>query len=74
MNRTYSDFEVLGKRTTPFTDEELEELLIDCENSSKLGDCEGRHSIADELLCLQLHLLGFEKSVKAFNKIGKWYA
>jgi hypothetical protein len=41
---------------------------------SENGDAEDRHGAADALMEDQLRALGFEKGVKVFKKMEKWYA
>jgi hypothetical protein len=38
------------------------------------GDFEGDHSNADDILRSILIELGFDKTVDAYNAVGKWYA
>ena len=38
------------------------------------ADEETAHSLADDLLCILLESLGYEKTVEEYNKIEKWYA
>jgi len=48
-----------------------EEYIIEMK---KLSGGEGDHIDADNLLCEFLEDLGYTELVKAFEKIGKWYA
>lgn len=38
------------------------------------GDQECDHSKADDILCDLLRILGYEKTVAAWDQVDKWYA
>lgn len=50
----------------------LEQMMAEVERSH--SDEEIAHTCADEILCDLLKELGYERLVKAFNNVWKWYA
>ena len=53
------------------TPEEFKKEMLEI---SKLGDLEGSHKIADNLLCKILKEFGYKEGVEIFEKMTKWYA
>ena len=50
----------------------LEQMMAEVERSRT--DEESAHYVADGLLCDLLTELGYERLVKAFNDVRKWYS
>ena len=38
------------------------------------NDAEGRHAMADELMCELLEALGYEEGIEIFDDMEKWYS
>jgi len=54
---------------------ELDEQFAQRIKAEAMSGCnEGDHARADELLCEILRLLGFDRTVDAWERVGKWYA
>lgn len=54
---------------TPMTPDEFAERM-----AAVPGDPEEGHMEADNLMCELLRQLGYEKGVKIYESLGKWYA
>lgn len=53
------------------TEREFAARMLQC----SLGmDTEGKHVVADRLMCEVLRALGYEKGVKIFEAMPKWYS
>lgn len=55
----------------PVKDAAIAQKITD---TAMTGDYEMDHRTADELLCELLVSIGCEKSVEAWEKVGKWYS
>lgn len=55
-------------------EEKLISILEQMKVLSDSGDPESGHSIADQLLCDALTILGQHKLVSVFDAVEKWYA
>ena len=51
-----------------------EQALEKLKEIQKVGDREGAHLEADDVLCKLLVFLGYEDVVKEFEKVNKWYS
>jgi hypothetical protein len=51
-----------------------QEAIDKLKELSKWRDIENAHMEADNVLCKLLTLLGYQKVVDEFEKVGKWYA
>ena len=38
------------------------------------NDTEGRHAMADELMCELLEAMGYEEGIEIFDDMEKWYS
>ena len=38
------------------------------------NDTEGRHEMADELMCELLEAMGYEEGIEIFDDMEKWYS
>ena len=52
----------------------VKKYIDELEKQVKNSDTEEAHAIVDALLCDLLSELGYQKIVKAYKKIDKWYA
>lgn len=64
----YDRWRCMPKRMTP------EEAITALKPLENVGDYEIAHNQADDVLCALLRFLGHDDVVKAWQKVGKWYA
>lgn len=65
----------LVDKLEPNSNNALDNIYAECIQSSCFtGDDEHDHAEADEIVCNLLKELGFNKVVKTYEDVGKWYA
>lgn len=52
----------------------IKDYVAEIERQCMFGDSEADHYRADSLLCELLAEIGYGEVVKAWEKVGKWYA